>query len=233
MVIFHTENGYMLIKKLIISVLFIVLVLSVHSQSHYNNHTGWWPAYYLKIGINKKWKVVNDVQLRNFANEPLVGLIALRTGINYKINKQWNVTVGGAWFHQQQINSSKQKTVTDELRLWEEIKNEQVFNKWQLINQLRTEQRHFSNTTGLSFRFRYKLEVQYKFDGKWKGIVGNELMWQTNKTRSDWDQNRTYAGAEYAFNKKNQLQLLLMNWWLASKNIHQPVIRINFIQTIN
>jgi Protein of unknown function (DUF2490) len=223
----------MLIRKVTISALFTFFVFVVGAQSVYNNHISLWPAYYLRIGINEKWKVVNDVQVRNFASEPVVGLIAVRSGINYRINQQWNVTAGGAWFHQQQINNNKQKLISDELRLWEELRNEMQFNKWQLINQVRTEQRHFSNADGWAFRFRYRLEAHYSLDKKWKAIAGNELMWQSSRTSEDWDQNRIWIGAEYAFDKNNQMQLVLMNWWQANNKTNQAVVRINFIQNIN
>ena len=231
--IFQTENGYMLIKQFIISVLFLLALKGIDAQSNFNRHVSWWPAYYLKFAINNKWALNTDIQARNFADEPLLGLIAVRSGINYRISNQWTVAMGGAWFHQQQLSVAKLKSVTDELRLWEEIKHEVKLNKWQLINQFRTEQRHWINQDGIGFRFRHKFAGEYGFNEKWKAIIGNELMWQSSKGRKDWDQYRVWLGSEYAFNKKNQVQLLLMNWRQFSTHTWQPVVRINFIQSIN
>lgn len=231
--IFPIENGYMLIKQFIISVLFLLALKGIDAQSNLNRHISWWPAYYLKYEINNKWVLNTDIQARNFAAEPLLGLIAVRSGINYRISDQWSVATGGAWFHQQQLNAAKLKTVTDELRWWEEIKHEAKLNKWQLINQFRTEQRHWIKQDGIAFRFRYKLAGEYVFTEKWKGIIGNELMWQSGKARKDWDQYRVWVGGEYAFNNKNQVQLLLMNWRQFSIHDWQPAVRINFIQSIN
>jgi len=233
LVTFQTGSGYMLIKRLIISALFLVAVMAVDAQSGFNKHISWWPAYYFKYAINNKWALNTDIQARNFANEPLLGLIAVRSGVNYRISNQWSAAIGGAWFHQQQLTASKQKSVTDELRLWEEIKHEVKLNKWQLINQFRTEQRHWINQDGIAFRFRYRLAAEYEFSEKWKAIIGNELMWQSRKERKDWDQYRAWLGGEYAFNKKSQVQLLLMNWRQFIAHTYQPVLRINFIQSIN
>jgi hypothetical protein len=221
------------IKRIIISALFLSAVIAVDAQSGFNKHISLWPAYYLKYVINNKWTLNTDIQARNFAKEPVLGLIAIRTGIHYNINKQWSAAVGGAWFNQRLLTASKQKLVTNELRLWEEIKHEAKLNNWQLINQFRTEQRHWINHDGMAFRFRYKLAGEYGFCEKWKAMIGNELMWQSHKARKNWDQYRAWLGGEYAFNKKNQVQLLLMNWWQFSTHTHQPVVRINFIQSIN
>ncbi len=223
----------MLIKQFVISVLFLFVVMVVDAQSGFNKHISWWPAYYLKYEINNKWTLNTDIQARNFAKEPLLGLIAARSGINYRISNQWSVAMGGAWFHQQQLSANKVKTITDELRLWEEIKYEMKWNKWQVINQFRTEQRHWIKQEGVAFRFRYKLAGEYVITEKWKAMVGNELMWQSSKARKDWDQYRIWLGGEYAFDNKNQVQLLLMNWRQFSIHDWQPVVRINFIQSIN
>lgn len=223
----------MLIKRLTISVLFLCAVIFGNAQSSFNRHISWWPAYYLKYSINKRWTLNTDLQARNFANEPVLGLIAVRTGIHYHFNKQWSAAIGGAWFHQQQLTAVKKKSVTDELRVWEEIKHEVKLNKWQLINQFRTEQRHWINQEGIAFRFRYKLTAEYLFTDKWKAMAGNELMWQSSKTRENWDQYRAWLGGEYAFRAKSQVQLLLLNWWQFRSHTYQPVVRVNFIQTIN
>ena len=231
--IFQTGSGYMLIKRCFISVLFLLATASVDAQSGFNKHVSWWPAYYLKYVMNNRWTLNTDIQARNFATEPLVGLIAVRSGVSYRISNQWSAAIGSAWFHQQQLTASKQKFVTDELRLWEEIKHEMKWSKWKLINQFRTEQRHWINQDGVGFRFRYRLAGEYGFNEKWKAMIGNELMWQNRKTRKDWDQNRVWLGGEFAFNKQNQVQLIFMDWWQAAAHTHQPVVRINFIQSIN
>jgi len=223
----------MLIKRFIISALFLFVVMVVSAQSGFDKHISWWPAYYLKYSINNRWTLNTDIQARNFANEPVLGLMAMRAGIHYLISKQWSVGMGGAWFHQQQVTADKQKSVTDEVRLWEELRNDVKLNKWQLINQFRSEQRHWIKQDGIAFRFRYKLTIEYGFNESWKAIMGNELMWQSSKARKDWDQYRVWFGGEYAFNNKNQVQVLLMNWRQFSAHTYQPVVRINFIQSFN
>lgn len=221
------------INKLAISASVLFAVTSAAAQSNNNKHVSWWPAYYLKYSINKKWIINTDIQGRNFAKQPVLGLLAIRTGAHYYFSKQWSTAVGGAWFHQQQEASGGKKIVSDELRLWEELKHEWKLNRWQVINQFRTEQRHWTNQEGLAFRFRYKLAADLLLGEKWKALAGNELMWQSSKTRENWDQYRAWAGGEYAFNPGKQVQLILMNWWQFNNHTQQPVIRINFVQSIN
>lgn len=221
------------INRLIIPASVLLVVTSAAAQSNNNKHVSWWPAYYLKYSINEKWVINTDIQGRNFTKQPVLGLLAIRTGAHYYFSKQWSSAVGGAWFYQQQESSAGKKTVSDELRLWEELKHEWKLNKWQVINQFRTEQRHWTNQEGLAFRFRYRLAADLLLGEKWKALAGNELMWQSSKTRQNWDQYRAWAGGEYAFNSKKQAQLVLMNWWQFNSRTQQPVIRINFVQSIN
>jgi Protein of unknown function (DUF2490) len=232
-VIFHIANGYMPIRKWTISASVLLAVSSAGAQSVHNKHISWWPAYYLRYSINKKWVVNTDLQARNFAKQPTVGLLAVRTGAHYYFNNHWSTAIGGAWFHQRQESGAGKKIVSDEVRLWEELKHEWKLKKWQLINQFRTEQRHWTNQQGLAFRFRYRLAADLSIGQKWKALAGNELMWQTSKTRQNWDQYRAWVGGEYAVNAKKQVQLVLMNWWQFNNDTQQPVVRINFVQSIN
>lgn len=175
-----------------------------------------------------------DLQARNFANQPVMGLVAVRSGVHYNFSDQWTVGAGAAWFHQRQIEAPTKKiNNSDEVRLWEELRHEVKLNSWQLTNQFRTEQRHWISEDGVAFRFRYKLSADHIFTDKWKGLIGNELMWQTSRSKDDWDQYRIWVGGEYAFNSKNQVQLILMNWRQFSSHTWQPVVRINFVQAIN
>ena len=221
------------ISKLTISAVFLLVVTGAKAQSGFNKHVSWWPSLSLRYSVNKKWTHNTDLQVRNFANQPLIGLIAVRQGIHYRFCKQWIVGAGAAWFHQKQIETIGKETVSDEVRLWEDVRHEAKFNKWQLINQFRTEQRHWTNQDGVAFSFRYRLSADHKFTEKWKGIIGNELMWQSSKTKDDWDQYRIWVGGEYTFNSKNQGQLVLMNCRQFSSKTWQPVVRINFVHAIN
>jgi len=221
------------ISKLTISASVVFAVTSASAQSENIKHVSWWPAYYLKYSINKKWAVNSDLQARNFTKDPVLGLVAIRTGVYYYFNKQWSTAIGGAWFHQRLHAISNKNVVTDELRLWEEVKHEGKLKKWLFVNQFRTEQRHFTDQGGLAFRFRYKLTADLLLGKKWKGLAGNEVMWQTSKRRSNWDQYRAWLGSEYAFNSKNQVQVIMMHWWQFNSQTNQPVVRINFVQAIN
>lgn len=221
------------IRRLIITTFALLAVTGIYAQTNNDNRLSWWLGYYLRYSVNKRWMINSDIQVRNFAKDPLLGLVAFRTGAHYRISSQWSTAIGGAWFHQQQVNDDKKKIATDELRLWEDIRHELKLNKWQITNQFRTEQRHWINLDGIAFRFRYRLAADYLLAEKWKILAGNELMWQSSKARKNWDQYRLWVGGEYAFNKGKQVQLALMNWWQFSTNTYQPVIRINFVQSIN
>ena len=210
----------------------LLAVISSNAQTSNNGRLSWWPAYYLRYSINKRWIINADIQARNFAKEPVLGLIALRAGAHYRFSSHWSTAIGSAWFHQQQFNADKKKVVSDELRLWEDIRHETKLDRWRIINQVRIEQRYWTNLDGIAFRFRYRLAGEYLLKEKWKVIAGNEIMWQASRKRDNWDQYRIWLGGEYSFNEKKQVQLLLMKWSQFSSNTHQPAIRINFVQSI-
>ncbi len=230
--IFQTGNGSMRIKRVAIPVLLLLSAASVKGQSRINKHVNWWPAYYLKYAINNKWDINSDIQIRNQAKRPLVGLISFRSGVYYHLNEHWTVAAGLAWFNQQQYTVLKEKRVTNEIRLWEAIRHDIQINRWSLQNQLRVEQRHWINPDENGLRLGYKLAGKYRFNEKWSGMAGSELMWQSRGVRKDWDQNQTYLGGELIFNENNAVQLLLMSRLQISSHTYQPVVRINFIQSI-
>lgn len=223
----------MSISRYVVTAVVLLTGMSLNAQSENNGRLSWWPAYYLRYPINKRWILNTDIQARNFAKQPALGLFAVRTGAHFRINNHLSIGAGGAWFHQQQLNAEKKKVVSDELRAWEDIRHEAKLNRWLLINQFRTEQRYWTNLDESAFRFRYRLAGDYSLDEKWKMMIGNEIMWQGSKRRNNWDQYRLWFGAEYSFNEQKQVQILLMNWWQFNTSTYQPAIRINFVQSIN
>jgi hypothetical protein len=223
----------MLINKVTISVFVLLIVATTNAQTDADGRLSWWPAYYLKFSLNSRWALNSDLQLRNFNKEPLLGLLGLRTGAHYSFGEGWSTGIGVLWFHYESIANNKEFKA-DEFRVYEELRHDWRLNdKWLLANRLRTEQRTFSNQEGIAFRIRYHIAADYRLAKRWSAIVGDELMWQGSKRRKNWDQNRLWAGGAYAFNANNQVQLVFMNWWQYNAGIYQPVIRINFVQSIN
>ena len=79
------------------------------------------------------------------------------------------------------VNVDKSEVDADEFRVWEELKHDWRFNRWQIVNRLRTEQRYFIDQDEMIYRFRYYLAADYRVADKWKAIAGNELMCQSAK----------------------------------------------------
>jgi hypothetical protein len=63
------------------------------------------------------------LQLRNFDEQPVIGLLALRTGAHYNFSKGWSTAVGIAWFHNESIVNDKEVD-SDEFRIFEELRND-------------------------------------------------------------------------------------------------------------
>jgi hypothetical protein len=223
----------MFCRNLLLIVVCLMAGSLSNAQPGNNYRVSWWPAYSAKVPLNEQWTLNVDLQARNFAKVPLLGLIAFRTGFHYRLKNDWFIGMGVAWFHQQLVKETRERVSTDEPRAWQEIRNERRLKKWMLVNQFRTEQRHWVNQNGIAHRLRYRLAAELSCNKKWKLLFGNEIMWQGSKTRSNWDQYRLWAGTEYDGMKSSALQVILMNWWQFNSNTYQPVVRINFVQSFN
>ena len=215
-----------------------------HTTQHFNVI---WAGYNNTIRFNKKWSLVSDAQLRTKDWAAQWMLYDIRSGLSYNINEQVAVTGGFALFRNAQYVGS-QHFFKNEWRPWEEISYQLKLNKINLLQRLRTEQRFIQEVVNNKktenyqyiFRLRYRFEWQFPLkENRFMLLAGNEIMVNPGYINNTlfFDQNRTYAGINFKFNSKNNLQCQYIKifQWYSNTNVldDQNVIRLNFIQQFN
>ncbi len=205
-----------------------------------------WSAYQNQIKLNEKWYINSDFQFRTkeWLKTPMQ--MAIRAGVQKKLNTNLSFASGYAHFR---FFTSNLKT-RGEHRIWEEITNNQIFNKLKTNERIRIEQRfiEFTNVknnkkeNNFNWRFRFKLDLSYPItkikSSQLNIIIGNEVMLNAGKIieYNAFDQNRLYSGLLLELTEKIQLQLLYMKLIQSSNNStflnKTNVIRVNFNHTI-
>lgn len=229
--------------KLFIVTFFIVNTIAAqHSTTHTNLL---WFNYNNSIILNPQWSIANDVQLRtrDWANE--WSQFALRTAVNRKLNKQFTVSAGFAWFGTVR-NINGENLIANEWRPWEEISFQSTLGKNSLLQRLRLEQRFLQkiingrkvNEVELRDRLRYRIEAGFPLFKKQQLAIhfGNEVMINVDHLADNllFDQNRLFAivNVKLSGNTIFQFQYLKIFQWQAANKImdHQNVLRFSIHQ---
>jgi hypothetical protein len=232
-----------------------ILILSVAFSLLRSQENSWqvkhtdqvWIGYFNTTILNGKWTVNTDVQYRTKEWMSHSSQALVRTGLNYKCNDKFNVSAGAAHFRFY-VNDLVTK---GEWRTWEEIGINDEFRKLKITHRFRLEQRfnqktdkdHPINSYGFSWRFRYKLELQYPVLKLPKGrsvffTAGNEIMINAGKeiVYNYFDQNRASLGLLIGFGRNFSLQPQYISIWQQEANgkiINRiNVIRLNLIHRI-
>jgi hypothetical protein len=206
-----------------------------------------WGGYYSNVILNEKWAVNSDVQYRtkDWYEHPSQALI--RTGLNYKINEKFNVTVGLAHFRFY-LNDV---VTRGEWRPWQEVAVTDSYKKLKITHRFRVEERFNQRTEkshpiekyGFSWRFRYKLDLQYqlisiKEKQKFSLTLGNEILINAGSeiVYNYFDQNRSSIGLFIELNKNFSIQPQFIYIWQQESNgkilDKISVIRLNLIHKI-
>ncbi|MBA3682469.1 MAG: DUF2490 domain-containing protein [Bacteroidetes bacterium] len=207
-----------------------------------------WIGYYNSTNINPKWSVNSDVQFRTKNWHTDYSQALIRSGLAYTFNERVNLTAGLAHFRYFITNEKTR----GEWRPWQELAVHDRLGNVKITHRFRLEERFNEqvksnepiNEYVFNYRYRYKLDLRFRLvkrNNKGKNLVvlvGNELMINAGKniTYNYFDQNRSYAGLNFEWNKNITWQLQYMHIWqqLSSGNTFQSteVIRFNFFHTI-
>lgn len=228
---------------------FIIFFMPVASTAqHTTVHTNiLWAGYGNTIRFNKKWSLINDVQLRtkDWADKWL--LYGLRTGLNYNINEHLAATVGLTLFESAQYEE-RDLFFKNEWRPWEQISYQLKIKKINLLQRLRTEQRFLQqvvnnrkvNIYQYIFRLRYRFEWQFPLtENTITLIAGNEILVNPGYLNNTlfFDQNRTFAGINFKLSTTTNLQcqyLKIFQWHSNTSVLEdQNAFRINVYQQFN
>ncbi len=180
-----------------------------------------WYRLHVKVPIGTKWQLRQEFDDRNFINPSRQSQFLSRTHLERKLGHGWNVALGFAYFtHAQPQLPQEEFTVRTELRPSFEIAHKNKLGmKWAISNRLWSEARYFENTISelqfLSFRFRYKLELQHKLSSLITLIGFNEIHINVGKNiiYNAFDQNRLGVGAQFHVLKNVAIEPMYINWF--------------------
>ena len=220
---------------------------SQESAKQIKNVNQLWGGYYSNIILNERWAVNSDFQYRtkDWYEHPSQALG--RTGLNYRINQKFNVTVGVAHFR-----FYLDDVVTrGEWRPWQEVGINDEQEKLKITHRFRVEERFNQKTDknhpikqyGFNWRFRYKLDLQYqllsiKEKKKFSLTLGNEILINAGNeiVYNYFDQNRSSAGLLIELNRNFSLQPQFIYIWQQEANGKTldkiSVVRLNLIHKI-
>ncbi len=231
-----------------ISIIFLMLCSSImygqEAKKTSNYTTMFWFGHYSQIKLNKYLSINTDIQFRTREGIKHPSQALVRTGLQYKRNEKFSFTGGMAHFRFF-INDYKTR---GEWRPWQEFAIMDQHNKLQLVHRFRVEERFNQQTKGnlvldtynFSFRFRYKMDMQYLLRSSnkesLKVTLGNEVMLNAGRTikYNYFDQNRISIGllVDYLPNFIVQTQYIFINQQMQDGlTVNQSsVFRVNVLQ---
>lgn len=206
---------------------FPVLLFSQRTVTHGNVL---WANYNNSFRIDSNWSILNDVQLRTRDEWDKWSLLALRSGVAYKLNEKTILTAGFAWFGTLHYFEEK-RLLANEWRPWQELSISSRLQSFKLIQRLRLEQRFLQtidagkklHAVETRHRLRYRFEFAHPVTQTLSLSAGNEVMVNVNYIHDTrfFDQNRlflalnTKVGAATIF----QLQYIRLLQYRGAANV--------------
>lgn len=233
--------------KFVGTLLLFFIIVEGFTQTKHTHANMLWFNYNNYIQLNDKYTVVNDVQIRTRDWTNRWSQFAIRTGLTYKINKQFTVAGGIAWFGGVRYLGEK-KLLANEWRPWQEIAFQLKSNQLSLLQRIRIEERFLElivngkNTHNYVNRLRVRYRIEMGFPLYKKQItaaIGNEIMVNADHINDDlfFDQNRTYFLANFKISPAwvFQFQYIKLFQWLPSVDVldNQDVFRFSLHHTIS
>ncbi len=233
--------------KIIITFFLSFITFLLVAQTRVTHTNLLWFNYNNNIGLNKKWSIVNDVQVRTKDWASRWSQFALRTGAVYKITEKFSLSGGFAWFGNVKYFNDGPVTA-NEWRPWEEIAFQVNAGKNIFLQRLRLEQRFLQKIIDgkktrefeKRQRLRYRFEFGFPLSNKKIEIhFGNEIMVNLNYISDNrfFDQNRIFCFVNFRLNPSLLIQyqyIKLLQWQAAGKVLDdQNVFRFSIHQQIN
>ena len=213
----------------VIPIIFFLLISAfcqAQSVKNIDNQSILWTRYYNQLLLNEKWSLHSEFDNRIFMNPVKQNLYVIRVQGRYKINTHLETGIGVVHFsvatQEPEINYNFN---IPEYRGQQDITWKQNFGEVILNQRFQLEERFIGRAdkvtllpgTTFSWRFRYRLQVDYTF---WKrekqllkAVVSDEIMFNFGKQiiKNTFDQNRIYAAIQYGLNTNLAFELGYLN----------------------
>lgn len=187
-----------------------------------------WYAYNNTLEFSPRWLLISEVHERRFMNPDAQHQFVTRSHLHYSLGKGWSASAGFTYFLQSpQAPPATTKLAVPELRPHIQFDYKQPLNKLSIGHRYRIEKRFFRNTEdgelaegyNSNYRLRYRLGLEYQLATinklPLKVKASNEIHVNAGEriTYNRFDQNRIYAGLNYAVHKDVAIEAGYLKWY--------------------
>jgi len=187
-----------------------VIIFSIKNLAAQSVDLGSWNILNIKYNHTDKLSLFGEGQLRSLKFYNYFHYYEYKGGINYKINKSVQLTLGaGSYQTYKEGGNFELPKNNAEFRLWPQIVLYQEINKLKIEQRFRTEMRWTSS--GFRNRFRYRFGISYPFGKDTNGYkplqasFSNELFFTDNEPY--FERNRIQITLNYKTTKSSTIQL--------------------------
>lgn len=155
--------------------------------------------------ITEKFSVMSDASPRFGTEEGGVDQFLLRSGLQYKLGRDWTGTLG--FDTVDNYNPSR----NHENRLWQQLQCQRRIRGHTFTARLRVEERHFTGKDGDSIRARMMLRANQKIGTSKFSVIYFDELFLTLNTMPDGpaagvDRNRIFGGLGYAVSRTKTIE---------------------------
>jgi hypothetical protein len=183
------------------------LLAATHVTAQVTHQQAYWVRLFAKVKLDSNWTWQLEADERRFILPDKQLQFIAHTHIHRKIGKVMEGSLGTSF-------SAVRQGLIDvkEYRLFQEVYFfQRLTSKLRLAHRLRSEQRWFENVEkgaiangfNKKYRYRYRPQLEFKFNKAWSFKTSAELMYHT----TGYDQFRFYMSAEHRFNKGFSMEM--------------------------
>lgn len=219
-------------RFLLFVVLFFSGVSGIYAQKNLIHQTQLWYAYFNTIKFSDNYRLVSDVQERQFI-EPVgaQGNFIIRSIFYKNLGNNWEAGLGCAlFFNSPQKIPSSTHTAIPEIRPTFDIINKQKAGNLNISHRYRIEARYMHEVTDgklvdgynfSNFRFRYQISADYPLvkNAEKKTILAARVYDEVHVNfgkkivSNTFDQNRIYGGFTYNISNAFSVDLGYLYWF--------------------
>lgn len=226
--------------------------VSVNAQKKVTHQDMLWMRYSGKYDVSKDWAINLELEDRRFAfPDRQQYWILPRVAVSKSLGNNWSAGAGFVYYLSNSPADPKVLTALTipELRPYETLNYNQNIKKLHITHRYwleerfirKNDDRHLQPGYTFNFRFRYQLGLEYPVtkSEKLKLRVADEIFLNFGHSivRNTFDQNRIYAGLNYALSKYIQVEADYINQFQEKSNgdnyTDYDILRVTLFQTIH
>ena len=219
---------------------------SVNAQKNVDNQHLLWTRYYLKIKLNDKYQIGQEVEERTYWFPWRQHQFISRTHLEKKLEKGWSVGTGFSYFLQALPQDPEITNYSNQVELRPQLElgyKQSISENLSITHRYWSEFRFFEQPNG-SFEYgnnrtRYKIELRYTPNSKLSLIAFDEIFINMGGkiVQNVFDQNRLGASIQYMPNENFGFEWGYFNWYQQRKSgvdfYNRDIVRFTIHQTIN